>query len=297
MAARPGGAVTRRAPAKLNLYLHVLGRRPDGYHLLDSLVTFADVGDVVRVENAATLALEITGPFAEDLAATDKEDNLVLRAARALASHGGIRAAASITLEKNLPVAAGIGGGSADAAAALHALNALWDLDTPDADLAALGLRIGADVPACLATQTLYLAGAGEQIELAPSTPPLSLVLVGPNARLSTAQVFKAFNAKWSDLGRLPLADTTEDFVNELASRHNDLQAPAMALQPAIGQALESLSTQQGCLLARMSGSGSVCFGIFGSADAAEIAAANIARQQPKWWVVATNSNGAQGAP
>ena len=290
MAARPDDAGTRRAPAKLNLYLHVLGQRPDGYHLLDSLVIFADVGDVVRVESAAALALEITGPFADDLAATDPENNLVLRAARSLASHGGIQPTAAITLEKNLPVAGGIGGGSSDAAATLHALNARWGLNMPDDELAALGLEIGADVPACLAAQTLYMAGAGEQIQLAPSIPPVALVLVGPNAPLSTPDVFNAFNAKWSEPGQLGPTDTTEDFVQELASRRNDLQAPAIALQPAIGQVLESLGGEHGCLLARMSGSGSVCFGIFGSFNAAEIAAASIARQQPEWWVVATES-------
>jgi 4-diphosphocytidyl-2-C-methyl-D-erythritol kinase len=273
----------------------VLGQRSDGYHLLDSLVMFANVGDVVRVESGPKLALEITGPFANDLAAADPETNLVIRAARALASLGGIQPTATITLEKNLPVAAGVGGGSSDAAAALHALKVLWGLDTSHADLAALGLEIGADVPACLAGQTLYMAGAGKQIDLAPSMPTLSLVLVGPNAPLSTAQVFKAFNAKWSNPGRLAPTDATVDFVQELASRHNDLQAPAMALQPTIGEALGALAAGQGCLLARMSGSGVVCFGIFGSLGAAEVAAASIARQQPNWWVVATETIGAQG--
>ena len=288
--------MTRRAPAKLNLYLHVLGQRSDGYHLLDSLVMFADVGDVVCVSSAPTLSLKITGPFAEDLTATDPENNLVMRAARKLAVHGRRPATAAITLEKNLPVAAGIGGGSSDAAAALHALDGLWGLETSSADLAALGLDIGADVPACLAAQTVYMAGAGEQIDLASSLPPLSLVLVGTNVPLSTAQVFNAFNAKWSDTGRLASIDTTEDLVRELASRHNDLQSPAMILQPVIGEVLESLGAEQGCLLARMSGSGSVCFGIFESLDTAEVSAARIAQRQPNWWVVATESVQAKGA-
>jgi len=295
VAARLDSAVTRRAPAKLNLYLHVLGQRSDGCHLLDSLVMFADVGDVIRVEKAPKLALEISGPFAADLAATEPENNLVMRAARALASQGGFQATATITLEKNLPVSAGIGGGSSDAAAALQALKALWRLDTSNADLAALGMEIGADVPACLAAQTLYMAGAGEQIDMAPSLPTLSLVLVGPGAPLSTAQVFNALGAKWSEPGRLAPTDTAEDFVQELASRHNGLQAPAMALQPIIGDALRALEAEQGCMLARMSGSGSVCFGIFQSAKDGEPAAARIAQQHPKWWVVAAETVEGQG--
>jgi 4-diphosphocytidyl-2-C-methyl-D-erythritol kinase len=291
--ASPGVGVTCRAPAKLNLYLHVLGQRSDGFHVLDSLVMFADVGDVVRVESGPTLTLAVAGPFADDLAATDPENNLVVRAARALARHGGLEAAATITLDKNLPVAAGIGGGSADAAATLHALNALWGLAASDAELAELGMEIGADVPACLVSQPLLMGGAGEQIELAPTTPALSLVLVGPNAPLSTAQVFGARQGTRSEHGRMTPSDSVQAFVQDLSGRHNDLQAAAVALRPVIGDALGSLEVEPGCMLARLSGSGSVCFGIFPSAEDAEIAAENIARHHPDWWVVATSTSSA----
>jgi len=293
--ASTGVGVTRRAPAKLNLYLHVLGQRSDGFHLLDSLVIFAQVGDVVRVESAPTLTLAVAGPFADDLEATKTENNLIMRAARALARHGEVEAMATITLDKKLPVAAGIGGGSADAAATLHALNALWGLAASDAELAELGMEIGADVPACLASQPLYMGGAGEQIENAPTTPVLSLVLVGPNAPLSTAQVFGARQDPWSESGRMTPSDTVQAFIQDLSHRRNDLQAPAIALQPVIGDALGSLEAEPGCMLARMSGSGSVCFGIFPSADDAEIAAENIAQHHPDWWVVPTATAGGHG--
>ena len=290
--AKNGSVLKCRAPAKLNLYLHVLGRRPDGYHELDSLVVFAEVGDVVGVEPGQGLRLSITGPFAAGLATTELEDNLVMRAAKALAAWAGLDGEASVQLEKRLPVAAGIGGGSADAAATLIALNHHWRLDISSTDLAALGMKLGADVPACLNGQPLYMAGAGEQIDPAPWMPSLPVVLVSPNVALSTANVLAAFQGPWSKPGRMGPASGLDNCVQALAQRRNDLQPAAMALQPEIGHALDVLGSSPGCALARMSGSGPVCFGIFGSADGAKSAAQEISNQHPGWWVMATTAVG-----
>ncbi len=260
-------------------------------------MVFAKSCDVVEVRAGDGLALSIEGPFANDLAALDAEDNLVIRAARRMAHLGGVAPDVSIRLDKRLPVAAGIGGGSADAAAAFHALNEFWDLRVPEAELAVMGMELGADVPACLRGHTLYVGGAGEDIDPGPVLPNLPLVLVGPGARLGTAQVFQALDGAWSDPARVD--GTPADLgavVQELAQRRNDLQATAQRLEPAIGGALDALSRRPGCLLARMSGSGPVCFGIFDSQTTAAAAAAAIAEQRPGWWVSATETIAANGS-
>lgn len=285
------------APAKLNLYLHVLGRRPDGYHQLDSLVVFAESCDFVEVRAGSDLALAVEGQFVADLAELDPEDNLVIRAARRLARLGGVNPDVSIRLDKRLPVAAGIGGGSADAAAALHALNEFWHLRVPEAELAVLGMELGADVPACLRGRTLYLGGAGEEIDPGPVLPSLPLVLVGPGASLGTAEVFRAFDGAWSNPARLDGSPADLDaLAQELASRSNDLQIAAQQLEPAIVDALDALSLCPGCLLARMSGSGPVCFGIFESRATADAAAGRIAAKRSGWWVSATETIAAEAA-
>jgi 4-diphosphocytidyl-2-C-methyl-D-erythritol kinase len=271
--------VQRIARAKVNLALHVVGRRADGYHLLDSLVAFADFGDVVTVEPAPSLSLSITGPMAAGLSAGS--DNLVLKAAQMLGSPLG----AAITLEKRLPIASGIGGGSADAAATMQALGALWGCALPDAGQV---LALGADVPVCLAGQSCRMAGIGDQISPI-ALPPAHLVLVNPGVGLSTAAVFGALLCR--DNPPLPPAAPMPDAVAlaaYLGHCRNDLEAPALSLVPQIGAVLAALQGQTGCLLARMSGSGATCFGLFASASAAEAAATDLRAQSGAWWVQAT---------
>ena len=271
--------VQRIARAKVNLALHVVGRRADGYHLLDSLVAFADFGDVVTVEPAPSLSLSITGPMAAGLSAGP--DNLVLKAAQMLGSPLG----AAITLEKRLPIASGIGGGSADAAATMQALGAIWGCALPDAGQV---LALGADVPVCLAGQSCRMAGIGDQISPL-ALPPAHLVLVNPGVGLSTAAVFGALLCR--DNPPLPPAAPMPDAVAlaaYLGHCRNDLEAPALSLVPQIGAVLAALQGQKGCLLARMSGSGATCFGLFASASAAEAAATALRAQSAAWWVQAT---------
>jgi 4-diphosphocytidyl-2-C-methyl-D-erythritol kinase len=281
------------APAKLNLYLHVVGRRDDGYHLLDSLAAFAAVGDELAFAPAAGLSLTIDGPFARDLAVDDS--NLVLRAARALAAEAGRPPAAAIRLTKRLPVASGIGGGSADAAATLRALDRLWDTDLPPARLARIALALGADVPVCLTGVPSFFGGVGEEIALAGPLPPAHLVLVNPGKPLATAAVFRA-RAGDPGGGRFSAADrwATElpdavALAGMLAQRRNDLTDAAITLVPEIADVLTALERQAACLLARLSGSGATCFGLFGSRGEAREAAAAIASAHPAWWVVATH--------
>lgn len=280
---RPGFAVA--APAKLNLYLHVIGRRDDGYHHLDSLVAFADLGDTVTVRDAEHLTLSLSGPFA---AALDAEpDNLVLRAARLLAEAAGRVPAAAIHLDKRLPVAAGIGGGSADAAAALRGLSVLWGLDVSAGDLARLGLRLGADLPVCLGGQPSFVRGIGETVRpLTWPWPETYVVLVNPGVAVPTAGVFRGLGGAFSRVpAPFPRPESLTDAVRELSTRGNDLQAPAIRSVPAIAEALRSLELEAECLLARMSGSGATCFGLFASAAAARSAAANIAAHHDDWWL------------
>jgi 4-diphosphocytidyl-2-C-methyl-D-erythritol kinase len=269
------------APAKVNLALHVLGRRADGYHLLDSLVVFARVGDRLHAAEADDLALTVSGPFCDVLA--DEADNLVLRAARLLAEAAGIVPRARLLLDKHLPVASGIGGGSADAAAALRLLSRLWRLDLPDADLAAIALRLGADVPVCLAGRPARMAGIGEQLTPAPDLPDCGLVLLNPGVAVPTGAVFRARAAAFSASLDLPRAwPDAAAMAAGLTAMANDLEPPALALQPAIATALAALRAVPGCLLARMSGSGATCWALFADVPSAEAAAASVGR--PGWW-------------
>jgi 4-diphosphocytidyl-2-C-methyl-D-erythritol kinase len=291
------------APAKVNLYLHVIGRRGDGYHLLDSLAVFCPAGDRLRAAVAEALTLEVEGPFGAALAG--EGDNLVLRAARALREEvgggeaGGGAAGARIVLEKYLPVASGIGGGSADAAATLRLLCRLWGLpvDAPRDDpargaLASIALQLGADVPVCLASRPARMGGVGEVLSPAPALPPAGMVLVNPGVALATASVFRARSGGFSAPAVLPSAwGDAAAMAGDLVRLRNDLAPPAITLCPVIGTVLAALAATSGCLLARMSGSGATCFGLFPDAAAAEAAARALAR--PGWWCW----GGALGAP
>ncbi len=277
--------VARAAPAKLNLSLRVTGRRADGYHELDSLIAFADFGDRITVAAAPELSLAIEGPFAGPL--RDEPDNLVLRAARRLARHAGVPPQARIVLDKRLPVAAGLGGGSADAAATLAALVELWGLDLDAAAVRELALELGADVPICLHGCAAFVGGIGETIVPAPSLPPAWLVLVNPGTPLSTAAVFKAGPAiageappRWTDA---PVDAAA--LARRLAASANDLEAPARRICPEINEVLARLGATPGALLARMSGSGATCFGLFAARETAERAAAALAAARADWWV------------
>lgn len=278
--------VSVKAPAKVNLYLHVTGKRSDGYHLLDSLFAFAADGDVITVEPADELRLAIVG--APDLSAG--EDNIVIKAARKLAAALGIEPKARIVLEKNLPVASGIGGGSTDAAATLKALQVLWKKTLPDEKLYALALELGADVPSCLAGKAVQVSGVGEVLTPAPEIPALPVVLVNPNKPVSTPAVFKTRKPVFSK--PMPFTNDCEDietFVAELKKRHNDLQDAACALEPAVGEVLQALEKQRICLFSAMSGSGGTCFGLFRSAADAAQAAAALKGGYPDWWVKQTS--------
>ena len=266
------------APAKVNLYLHVTGRRPDGYHLLDSLAVFPAVGDVLHATPAAGLSLTVTGPFGAALAG--EADNLVLRAAGALAARLPEARGARLELEKQLPVASGIGGGSADAAVALRLLAELWDIT---ADLPALALPLGADVPVCLASRPARMGGIGEILTQAPVLPACGIVLVNPGVAVATPAVFRARTGAFSAPARLPSAwDDAAAMAADLARLGNDLEAPAIGLCPVIADVLAALRAMPGCLVARMSGSGATCFALVADAASARVAARTLAR--PGWW-------------
>lgn len=271
--------VDEPAPAKVNLTLHVTGRRADGYHLLDSLVVFAGEGDRLRVTPAPDWELAVTGPFADRV--PRGADNLVLRAARLA---GG--APAAITLDKRLPVASGLGGGSADAAAVLRALSALDGRPVP-ADAASLG----ADLPVCLPSRPARMRGIGEDLAPVPDLPPAYLVLVNPGAAVATPQVFATLTRRDNAPmpAELPNWRDAAALAAWLAGQRNDLEDAAREIAPAIGVALARLSATEGCLLARMSGSGATCFGLYASRVEAAAAAGALARAHPGWWVRATD--------
>jgi len=279
------------APAKVNLTLHVLGRRGDGYHELESLVVFADAGDQLTFAAGAELDLVARGPTADVSGPTG--DNLVLKAARLLAERvEGLRLG-RFTLDKRLPVAAGLGGGSSDAAAALRLLVLENDLELGDPRVVAAARATGADVPVCLDPRPRMMRGVGEILSAPIALPKLPAVLVNPGVAVPTVGVFKALAApplmpatKQDD----PIATGADinEVVAAVAARRNDLEAPAISLQPVIADVLSALRAFPACRLARMSGSGATCFGLFNSAPDAEAAARSLADLQPGWWVRAT---------
>jgi 4-diphosphocytidyl-2-C-methyl-D-erythritol kinase len=282
-----GVSVAAFAPAKINLYLHVLGRRPDGYHRLDSLLAFADIGDEITAAPADTLTLTVSGPEAAAIAGLG-DDNLVLRAARLFRERAGIAAGAALHLDKRLPAAAGIGGGSSDAAAALRALSRLWGQPLDDKRLAALALQLGADVPACLAARPVWVGGIGEQLEPAATLPAAGIVLANPRRPLPTADVFRRRSGVFSQAGRFdPMPADAAGLAAALASCRNDLTEAAVALVPEIGGVLDRLAALPGALLARMSGSGATCFALFADRAAALAAGRALAAAEPGWWTAA----------
>ena len=286
-------ALSEDGRAKVNLTLRVVGRRVDGYHDLESVVAFADCADRLTLTPGSELSLKTTGPLAQDCG--DTADNLVLKAAQLLSERMPDLKVGSFTLEKVLPVAAGIGGGSADAAAALRLLARLNELELDDPRLTEVALLTGADVPVCLASRACDMTGVGETL-MPLSLPKMPCVMVNPRVPVATKDVFKALGLRngellvgatdvlqapaWPDDGA-----SVEDWVEVLAANSNDLEAPATRIQPVIGEVLSALSATNGAWLARMSGSGATCFAIYENTAEAQRASQKIQLDHPQWWV------------
>lgn len=284
--------LTTRARAKVNLDLRVLGRRADGYHALESLVAFAGVGDTLSLDPGAPLSLTLAGPRAEGLAVDD--GNLVLRAARALnAIRPGLQVG-RFHLVKRLPVASGIGGGSADAAAALRLLARLNGIAPADPLLRQVAAGVGADVSVCLDSRARVMAGIGEKLGPVLKLPPLFAVLVNPGVGVETVAVFRALGLKAGEMQaetratKLAVTASASELVGYLASMVNDLAAPAQRIAPVIGEVLDRLAALPGCRLARMSGSGATCYALFDDCTASAAAAKALERDRPGWWVKPT---------
>jgi len=280
--------LTALAPAKVNLYLHVGPPAADGFHPLQTLMVFADIGDEVSLAAKAGPALEISGAFAPDLA---DGDNLVTRAAALLAARTGRGGeGTSLRLDKRLPVAAGLGGGSADAAAALRLLNEAWGAGLGAAALEALAVELGSDVPACVRSQPVTASGRGEILSPAPRLPPLHAVLANPGVACPTGAVYRAFDLSAPPLGPEPEPDPGDlsglaQAIGWLSGLRNDLEAPAITVAPAIAGVLEDLRGSGEALLSRLSGSGATCFALCEDAPAARRLASRLAREHPGWWV------------
>lgn len=285
-------ALLTRAPAKINLTLHVVRRRRDGYHDLESLVAFAGVADILSLDPAMPLDLEVSGPSATD--AGDRDDNLVLRATRHLSARiPGLRTGC-FTLLKRLPVGAGIGGGSSDAAAALRLLARLNGLSPDDGRIHDAARLTGSDVPVCLHPRSRLMTGTGDRLGPLLPARPLYAVLAHPGVHVATPAVFRSMGfapGEACDLGEHPIFDETFDprrFIEHLRSGRNDMEAAALSLAPEIGDALDTLSRTDDCRLVRMSGSGSTCFALYDDRIAARRAAALVRGARPTWWVRAT---------
>lgn len=281
------GLIEEFAAAKINLDLVVLGKRTDGYHDIDSLVHFLPFGDRLQFKPADKLELSIDGPFGANLKV---EDNLVLRAARLLAEHSNCEALASIKLTKNLPVASGMGGGSSDAAATLRGLNRLWGCRLSLIDLVDLALPLGADVPVCVYGGAARLRGIGERIDPVRSLPEMPLLLVNPGVELSTAHVFRTLVIDEDAVYRKSLlaGPSLDQLTDWLRHTVNELERPAIQLQPVIADVLERLSAFEHVHIARMSGSGATCYALFPDTRLAQAAADVLRREQPDWWIEAT---------
>ena len=286
--------LTERARAKVNLTLHVRGRRADGYHDLESLVAFADSADGLTLTPAPTLALRVSGPRAAECG--DLDDNLVLKAARTLGERVPGLTAGTFDLDKHLPAAAGIGGGSADAAAALRLLARANGISVDDPRVADAGRATGADVPVCLRSSACMMRGVGEKLS-AVTMPPLPAVLINPGVPVATRDVFAALGLQAGDTFAIdaqsapiawPTTVSPADWLRAIASGRNDLERPALRIQSVINDVLAMLRNSDGCELARMSGSGATCYGIFRTGAAAADAARRVNAAQPHWWVIAT---------
>jgi 4-diphosphocytidyl-2-C-methyl-D-erythritol kinase len=282
---------TELAPAKVNLALHVIGPRSDGYNEIETLVVFTDYADAVSTAPCAEgrMALTVRGPFATSLATTRPTDNLAVRAATELIAAAGKKVPPTrLVLAKRIPVAAGLGGGSADAAATLRLLNRKWGLGLGADALAGIGRRLGADVPMCILSRPLVAAGIGDRITPVGGMPAMPIVLAHPGGAMQTADVFARLpHAERSPLPAMPARfGKLLDVIFWLRKARNDLEEPAAAVSKHAGAAARALRSDPECLFARMSGSGAAAFGIFTTMDAAERAAARLREVKPGWWVL-----------
>lgn len=289
----PDGTLNIFAPAKINLFLHITGKRNDGYHTLDSLVCFTDIGDEITIAPAQTLGLDIKGPLAHGFSGAEKEagpnsKNLVILAARALAKLCDRPLDFKVTLVKNIPMGAGLGGGSADAAAVIWGLLKYWDLPLTLPGLDALLLSLGADVPVCFACTTLRVQGIGEVIKAAPVMGEYNCVLIYPGKPCNTKAVFNAFKGEFDAPLPPQNFDARAAFLAMMRKTQNRLTPVSRTLVPEIENVLHGLIHETGCEIARMSGSGSACFGLFIDERTARTAAVKIAEQNQDWWVQAT---------
>ena len=275
------------APAKINLSLHITGQRNDGYHLLDSLIAFADYGDVIDVRPAAGFSFKADGLFAKDLPANDA-DNLSVKAAHYLGRILQKELNLSLHLTKNIPIGGGLGGGSSDAAATIKKLLRFWNTEIDKEKLNKILFELGADTPVCYAGNAAHVTGIGEIITPVPSIPDMPAILIYPNKFCSTAEIFKNFQQPFSTPDPLPTEfNGREEFYNFLKKQKNDLTSAALAHIPEIKSVLDIIQVQEGCALSRMSGSGSTCFGLFDTKKNSELAAEKIKRAHPELWLQA----------
>ena len=271
------------APAKINLFLQITGQREDGYHLLESIFAFTEFGDEITIEDADVFSVTMTGPYAASLSHEPIEKNLIYCAAQLLKKTYGVKKNVMIHVSKNIPIGAGLGGGSSDAASVLKALNAQWRLNLNDKILAEIGCTLGADVPACIYQKTAFVSGVGEKIKLIDISLPKFVLLVNPNQVLSTQTVFQQYQEiKKSYTPALPFDIQN---INDLKKTKNDLTDAAIFLMPGIKNILDCLSMQPGCVLARMSGSGPTCFALFDDEDAVRRAEACVRNQLKGYWI------------
>lgn len=276
---------TITAPIKINFFLHIIGRRDDGYHNLQSLVSFANYGDIITIKPASTFSFTITGDFQSELP-KNNADNLILKAAHKISLALGKNLNIAITLDKKIPIGAGLGGGSADAAATIKALLGFWDATLPQGTLNDILLSLGADVPVCYQEITSYMEGIGDIITPLPSSPKIPALLIYPNEFCSTPDVFNSYMKPFTAPLELPqdLSDT-EKFIMFIQGQRNDLTSAACRKTPAIRDILGAIQAQSGCQVARMSGSGSACFGLFDTEENSKKAATTIQKERPNWWV------------
>lgn len=279
------------APAKINLYLHITQRLKNGYHALDSLVCFADIGDDIEITPAQEFSFDVDGPFGgalkgQDIEAGPDSSNLIVKAVWQLSRLSGRAPEMAIRLTKNLPLGAGIGGGSSDAASVLFALCRMWNIPRDTEYVQELLRSLGADVPVCFAGSTTRIKGVGETFDLHPALPEMPIVLVYPGKPCATPDVFKGFHGELREYIALPNSfETTEEMTDFLGRCYNDLKDASLNVVPEIANALLQLDAQDGCDLARMSGSGSCCFGLFNDETAARLAADTLSQENPDWWV------------
>ena len=274
------------APAKINLYLNIIGQRVNDYHELDSLIAFAAHGDQIEVKKCDHFKLEASGPFSETLPPSN--ENLVIKAAKELARGTNYEGGACIKLIKNLPVSSGVGGGSADAAATLKALNDLWETNLQNKDLMVMALRLGADVPVCMLSKTARMSGIGDKISKVSGVPNCGILLVNPGIPISTVNVFQLFEGDFSNQVKIPKIENSEAFFDFLSNQKNDLQDAAIKIAPIIKEVLNILTDDPNCRLARLSGSGGTCFGLYEDEATALFTAESMFGHFPDWWIQPT---------